>query len=142
MVTMAKTADKDRADGAEKLEKAERTLLLKRAETELPHLPGTIEARASLLKAAESISDEKDRNEAVAALKAHDASMSKAFARQGVGAGAKTGEQTGPEAKLEQLAKEYAKENKVDLAKAMDEVLQTDEGADLYSQIPAPRASN
>lgn len=140
MIEMAKSADAKAKADAIKLEKAEATILEKRAETEFAHLPGTAQERAALLKAAESIPDEKLREGAVAALKAHDAQMAKGFTPQGLGV-TKSADTLSAEAELEKLAKTRAVAEKIDIAKAMDDVLQTDEGQKLYAKINTPRAN-
>ncbi len=47
-------------------------------------MPGTIEQRATLLKAAESIEDDTQREAAINALKASDTAMSGAWQTRGV----------------------------------------------------------
>ena len=132
-VAQAKRADKEvklRKAAEKKADIAEYT---KRAETELGNLPGSVEVRAKLLKAAEAIDGDEDEDEgAVAALKAHNAVMGKVFTTSG------TVVRSEPLAKaedaLDKLAKDYAKENKVSMAKAESEVLRTDEGRRLYAE--------
>lgn len=142
-IDMAKSFDKREKESQERLEKADAVVLEKRAETELAHLPGTVQERAALLKAAEGIADEKLRTGAIAALHAHDTTVAKAFKRQGISAKVNP-DATGltAEQKLDKMAQEYATANKVDLAKAMDAVLETEAGGELYSQIPVPGAIN
>ena len=95
--------------------KAEYTELCKRAEEAIPHLPGTIEVRAALLKSVEGIEDEELREGAMKALRANNESVSRALEPLGVEIAEvdKTAEQ-----KLESLAKKHAEENSLDYYEA------------------------
>lgn len=140
LITMAKQADADR-----KALQAERTArreddLRKRAETDLANLPGDLDSRVALLKAAESIEDETARKTAVDALKAQSIELGKAASTLGYqGQGGQTvisksaGEQSA-DAELVTMAKAYAKEHNVPEAAAYDAVIQTPKGAELYAQ--------
>lgn len=83
LVALAKQSDERLA----KLEKAQTDAatadLRKRAETDLANLPGTVETRMTMLKQIDGIADEKERAEALAALKAHNAQMGKNFVVHG-----------------------------------------------------------
>ena len=120
---------------------------VKRAETELTHLPGTVQQRAALLKAAEGIDDEETRKAAVAALKSQNKMMAPAFGVVGVTSGDINKGGANPQTKLDELTAEYQKANSgVTVAKAQTEVLRTPEGGRLYAQIIAeeggvPRAA-
>ena len=125
-------------EAATSMAKAEKKLreasdLRKRAEDELQHLPGTVESKMVLLKAADSISDETMRKDALEALKANNEAMAKAFKRSSA--------QDAPEgtsdavAKLDTMAKAYAKDNSVNYVEAYDAVTQTPEGSALYSEV-------
>ncbi len=113
--------------------------LRKRAEEDLKHLPGTVETRMALLKAAESIEDGDERKAALEALKAQNEQLGKAFKTLGskradgeVPAG---GDEGNPQGQLDELAKRYAKDKDVTEAEGYDAVLQTEEGSALYSQV-------
>jgi hypothetical protein len=134
ILALAKDADeqRDRADTAER--EASASGFTKRAESELSHLPGTIDERAAILKAVDGIKDETHRNSALAALKAGDAAMAGAFKSKGSTEGATDADS--PEAKLDALAKGYvAKNSGVSEAAAYVKVLETDEGKELYREI-------
>ena len=114
----------------------------KRASTELDHLPGTLKARASLLKAAESIEDEGERKQAVAALKAQNEMMAPLFKSIGtsaVGADgvslepASAGVDTATE-QLDALVQKCMTDEKIAEPLAYAKVLDTSEGQDLYRQ--------
>ncbi|MCY4318375.1 MAG: hypothetical protein OXE76_04125 [Alphaproteobacteria bacterium] len=75
----AKKVDDLQKENAKLAEQREMAVFEKRAADELPHLPGTLQSRAALLKAAESIEDAEQRKQAVEALKAQNEGMSLAF---------------------------------------------------------------
>lgn len=103
MLAMAK-----RADDALKLAQAEKaarelTELQKRATETIGRLPGSIEAKVLLLKAAESISDEKVKEEAFKALAGADAVYKQLEKSSGVG-GEPPGDATVPADKASAFA--------------------------------------
>jgi hypothetical protein len=106
----------------------------KRAETELGHLPGTIETRVALLKSVDRIEDETERTAALDTLKAQDAGMAPVFKTNGVQVNAQPTSGSA-EDKLDTLAKTHAEAEKVSFAKAYDEVIQSDEGRKLYAEV-------
>ena len=125
LVTLAKQADDDRKALVAEQNKGREADLRKRAETELAHLPGSIETRVELLKAAEAIEDETARGEAVAALKAHNAKMAPAF--KTVGTTSQPNLEAGndkqaAEKELEKLAKARASEKDEDYYTAYTKV--------------------
>lgn len=140
LVEMAKAADASTKEMRAKLEKAENDAIFVRVEKELTFLPGSVDDRAELLKAALSIKDEKKREGAVAALKAHNEKLGRSFGRQGTGSTQAPTNPTTPAEKLRKMVEDYAKEHKVSIAKAELEVSGTDAGAELYGQIATPVA--
>lgn len=127
-----------RADAlAAKVEKMEsdasQVELEKRADSELGHLPGSSRTRAVLLKAAEDIEDETEREEALAALKAGNEAISKSFDEFGSGEGVSTDESSAG-GRLEKAVQKYATDNSVTEAKAYQEFLKTPEGKALYTE--------
>jgi len=102
----------------------------KRAETELPKLPGEDITKMALLEAVESIEDEAIRKSIGEMLAAANTSMSKAFVRAGENP---TGNESNGDAFVKQ-AMEFAKSNKVSLAEAYRQLVHTDEGAAAYQQ--------
>lgn len=134
MVVLAKQADDNARIAKKATEDLENASLQKRADEILKHHPGTVEERAAMLKAVESIPDEAVRKKSIEALKASDAALAKAFTRNG-GNGGDAGE-GGSDAlsKLDTMAKAYDEKNKVGYHKAYDAILQTTEGRELYAQ--------
>lgn len=134
VLSLAKDADEQRkrADAAE--DKATASDFSKRAESELSHLPGTVDERASILKAVDGIKDETHRNSALAALKAGDAAMAGAFKSKGSSEGAT--DENSPESKLDALVKSHVEKNSgVTEAAAYVKVLESDAGKELYREI-------
>jgi hypothetical protein len=120
---------------AAEIEKAAReaTELKKRAAETMPHLAGSDDVHCAILKAVESIADEKLRGEALTALKAaNDAAKSRSVAK-GVNPGADPVEQTASE-KLDEITMKYAADHKVDRPTARVEVLKTVEGKRLCAE--------
>jgi len=136
LIALAKRGDADRAAFlAEKLER-QREQLSKRAGVELQNMAGDEATKVAVLKALDSIPDQKDRDGAKAFLKAANDSLAEAFRAHGTGVGHDAGA-AGAEAKLESMAKAHAEKKNITVAKAWDEVLQTDEGRALYHEVVA-----
>jgi hypothetical protein len=95
---------------------------VKRADTELGHLPGTATQKAALLKSIESIEDEDVRKAAHAAVVAGDKAMVAAF--NSTGSSTVLPDVGSAEAELDAKAKEYAKANSVDFYTAYEAVSQ------------------
>lgn len=115
----------DNAARIEKMEKAaEEERFSKAAEDLFPNLAGEADVKGRLLKAIDGLSDE-DAKAVKTALKAADAAVSKMFEEVGK-AGAL--DPDAPEAKLDELVKSYAKENKVSSEIAFDEVTKSGAG--------------
>jgi len=120
-VTLAKRLDEQvRETQKERAERFEADIR-KRAETELANLPGELDAKVALLKAAESIKDEGQRKAAVDALKAQNAEMAKAMSTVGVSGGG-AGDADDPSGELESLAKALAEKEGIDFYDAYDRV--------------------
>lgn len=116
-------------------DKVEKADLRKRAETDLAHMPGTVETRMEMLKAVDGIEDDEAREAALESLKAQDAGLAKAFETNGhLANGAPEFEKGSPSAQLETLVQEYAEKHDVDEAAAYDVVLKTKEGGELYAK--------
>ncbi len=139
----AKADELKEAKGTIAKMEAERTdsTFEKRAAEELPHLPGSLKARAALLKSAESIEDEAERTEAVAALKAQNDRLGPIFKARGVSGTGEVIDITGggaddPQTKLDELAKKHQEAHPgMTIEAANAAVLETPEGSALYSQI-------
>lgn len=135
MVQMAKNMDtqQEQFDAALATEKAKN--LVARASVELAHLSGTIEQRAALLGAIESIADVDTRTAVLASIKDVDTKQARNFVRQGAGA-AKNPKGGDPEAQLERMAQELSdKTEGMTLEQAYDQVLTSDAGQKLYAEI-------
>lgn len=126
-------ADADIAKAAVEVEKDKRETLefSKRAETELPNLPGASVEKGLVLKAIEGLPD-AIKVSALAMLKAGDTAMAKSFTVIGKSGTGTAGSAT---EKLETLAKERAAERKISLAKAKDQILT--EQPELYTESRA-----
>lgn len=96
-----------------------------RAEKELAHLPGSISDRAALLRAVDGIEDERQRKNALAALKLPDGMVSDDDTpRAGT-----------PDSELDNLAKAHQQANPdVTIEAAYVEVLATAKGQQLYAK--------
>ena len=133
-IAMAKRLDATEQENAALKARDEHTTLEKRAEAELPHLPGDVKTRAAMLKAIDGIEDEAQREAALGALKAHNEAMSKAFQTYGYGGQPEPGS---PADQLDKLAKGYAEKNGGTFEAAYMKVADTPEGQALYQQIRA-----
>ena len=125
LVKMAKDRDADRKELIKSQAATEHARLEKFAKDELPNLPGELSVRAAIVKSVEGISDEKTRDAAMSALKAHNAALSGAFTEVGKSGGKDNldvQKQADADSKLDELAKAYASENSVDYYTAYDAV--------------------
>lgn len=138
MKGQAARLDAQAADIAKAKEERETAIYKAAATTDYAHLAGTVDERASVLKAVAGIKDENVRKAAEAIFKAAEATAKVAFSRAGVGAGSI--EKRSAEDQLTTMAKELQKADpKLDFAKAYSQVLETPEGAALYDQsLSAP----
>lgn len=130
VVELAKRSDTFAAEAAKAREERELEVLKARAGREIPHLPGSEDARVALLKAVDSIADEKLRGEVLASIKASDAGLGEAFKRAGVGG---QPAEDSPEAKLDALAKKHAQEKGMTFERAYAEVAKSAEGSALFA---------
>ncbi len=102
----------------------------KKAEAEIPHLPGTSLVKAVALRAIAKL--EKGARDAIEAmLKGGNAAMKASMSELGNNGGMSEGSAS---ADLEKLATTYAAENKVEKSAAYDAVLKTVEGKALYAK--------
>lgn len=136
LVELAKQNDELAGELAKSRAQSEQAALEKRAGDELPHLKGSVGARAALLKAVDGIADEAVRKEVGEILKAKDLASADLMAPRGVSTPPAEGS---PVAKFNALAKSYAEKNGVSVEKASLAVLDTPEGQALYNEaIEAP----
>lgn len=133
LVKMARERDEDRKALRESLLKGKRLELAKRASDELSHLSGEEIHKVTLLEVIETIADETVRKAVTAILHANDAGIGEALKRRGTTGGAAT--MGTAEQRLDTLVKARAAEQKIPFAKAYGDVLDSPEGAQLYSQM-------
>ena len=103
MIAIAKSNDELRKANDSLVKAREQDALEKRADVELSHLPGDLQSRAALLKAVESIPDDKQRETALAALKSQNETAKGAYRTLGHGGG--LGEPSSDEDRLDKMAK-------------------------------------
>lgn len=134
-IAMAKSNDAFRKKYEESEAARDNDRLEKRAETELPHLPGTTLERAALLKAVEGIEDEGQRTAALAALTAQNESMASAFKTNGYSGGSNTPATDSGETELKKLAEAHQVAHPdMTYEAAYSEVLKTTKGGELYAK--------
>jgi hypothetical protein len=128
-------AQQQRLEKAEANAEAERQArvakeLQSEAEQMFPHLEGTPEEKAEMLKGIRALPKEQ-QDKQIKMLKSADSAMAKAFTELGQEGGE---DLDGATAKLNKLAKEHAAANNVTFHKAYDAILKTDEGKKLYAE--------
>ena len=121
LVRMAKERDSDRKRLAKTEALREQDTLEKRADSDLPNLPGDTKVRAAVLKAVDGIEDEELRKAAHESVQAGDKAIKAAFQNLG-GAGGGASDAGDAEAELERLAKERAKKENENYFDAYDVV--------------------
>ena len=131
LLAMAKANDAIAKENAGLRAERQQEALEKRAEAELPHLPGDVKTRAAMLKAIDGIEDAAQREAALGALKAQNEAMARAFETLGHGGQPEPGS---PGDSLAKLAKAYAEKQGVTPEAAYAEVLKSAEGKTLYAQ--------
>ena len=104
--------------------------LAKRANAELPYLPGDVQTKGAMLKAVDAIADEAVRKAAHAMLKGANAAASKLTREFGTVAPQETDAMT----ELNKMAQEHAVAQKVTFAQAFAEVTKTGRGAELFAK--------
>ncbi|HEU4727680.1 MAG TPA: hypothetical protein VFT22_07320 [Kofleriaceae bacterium] len=143
MIEMAKRLDDaTAAQQAAEIEKRELEFA-KRGEETLSHFHKGAKGnlRGRIMKALNTEFVNADEYaEAVAALKGANFALRDLTVAKGVNPQIDPNQPETPAARLEKLAQDYAKTNNVPYAKAYGAVLDTHEGAALYSQIPVGRA--
>lgn len=112
-------------------EKAQ-TDLRKRAGELFPNLKGTVDERAALLKSLEAMPAEIQKG-VMTSLKAADQAMAKAYGEEGKAPA--SDEMKDPEAALNKMVDEFAKQNQMGFYKAYAAVVKTAEGKALLKQI-------
>lgn len=99
---------------------------------EFSNLPGKSEIKKGMIGAIEDIEDADIRKGVYEILKAADNALDSDFTPSGA---ISKSDAKGAEQKLNDLAKSYAKDHKVDFAKAYREITKTDDGRALYNQM-------
>lgn len=132
VVVMAKRLDAQ-DELIEKANKAASDAQYAKRAGEISNLPGTEASHIAMLKAMDAIPDKAERDAALAALKSQSIELGKAFDESGDSFDTPEAKSAADE--LETLAKNYiAKNAGATEAQAMDEVLKTRRGAELYAQ--------
>lgn len=132
LVAMARRLD-NQAVEIEKANKAAADAGYAKRAVEIKNLPGTEASHIAMLKAMDAIPDKAERDAALAALKSQSIELGKAFDESGDSF--ETPEAKNAADELDTLAKNYVKANPtVSEAVAMDEVLKTRRGAELYAE--------
>lgn len=131
LVTMAKREEKRDVKMAKMEKDAGDKTYAKRAQDELPHLSGTEESKIATLKAIDGIEDEDVRKTSLEALHAQNTEMATAFESHGTTSSPAS---ASAEVELDNLAKKYAEDNKVEYGKAYSAVCRTAKGNELYNQ--------
>jgi hypothetical protein len=132
LVKLAKERDEDRVRLAKRELELETERLEKRAATELPHLKGTVQVRAAMLKAVEAIADEAVRKDALEALKGADHAYGEAM--KNIGHGGNDIATNGALATFDKELGEFAKTASKSKEAATSDFLATQRGAELYEK--------
>jgi hypothetical protein len=132
MKSQAKRIDDAAAAIVKANDERETAVFAKRASDEFPHLAGTVDERAAVLKAISKM-DETTKASAEAILKAAEGAAKFAFSRRGAGGGDGGSDTDTAEAKLNKKAKDIEKANSgLSFAKAYERACE--ENPDLYEE--------
>jgi hypothetical protein len=128
-------AQKAKTDAAvQKAEQLQKAAKQKDLETEVeklwPNLSGAVSEKAIILKSIRALPEEQQKAQ-LDMMKAADEAMAKSFKEMGKDG---TGDEDSPINKLEKMARKYADDNNVTFEKAYTKILETDEGAALYTK--------
>lgn len=143
LIAMSKQGDTDRAAHKKSLQEASAKLYVTRAETELSHLAGTVEQRATLLQAIDTIEKPEDREAILKSIKDYDVKQAPKFQRAGSG-GRKDPKVGGdPEAQLQEMADKIFNnpDNELTAEQAYEQALTSVEGQKLYAEMEAAKRS-
>lgn len=132
LVNMAKQADADRATIAKERGARRDAEYAKRADAELANMTGDAVVKVALLKAVDEITDEELRGKVVETLKAADGKLVAAFETRGTMG--KTEGSGNPHGEIEKMARDHAAKHNVSFEKAYTAVLDTPQGAALYTK--------
>lgn len=139
MINLAKTM-KAQADVIAKQAAAiKKAAIRKEAAETIPNLPGADSVHDMIIAAIDAFDATPEEKAAMKeALKGANAIAATKSKAPGFGGTDPTLNSTDADDQLEELAKKHAAEHKVPFAKALSEVLKTEEGRALYAQQPAP----
>lgn len=137
LATMAREMDEEKKKRMKMEAEAYKADLEKRA-SELTHIPGDLNVRVSLLKGIDTLPAE-EKSAAVAALKAQNEKLGKAYATLGTTFAPSTDDSLDP---LDALASEIAKRDGITFEKAYTKALNTAEGKKLYNRHVEKRMGN
>jgi len=122
-----KSIERQRDELRKMNERLEYDELKKRARERFPNLGATVEQKAALLKTAESVADEKEREALLKTLREADSAVAQLFKASG----SEHQDDHSPEQRLNKMARDYASEKGVSFSKAYSAVLETPEGREL-----------
>lgn len=125
--------DKGKSDLIKERETREIMEFTKQAEGMYPNLPGEAQNKGLVMKAIAGMSSAV-RDTLSGMLKAGNTGIELSKSFEDLGSDSIPTEGSSPVAKLNKMAEDKAAEDKISFAKAYDEVLKTDEGADLYAK--------
>lgn len=142
LVEMAKQNDAREAEVKKMRDDAANAAFEKSASVDFAKFKGELPVKTALAKAVAGIKDEETRNGVKEMLKAAHAAVGLTLKEVGSGHDDYTSDDAGgdsmnkakAEAKLDEMAKKYATENKVDYSKAYTAVLETADGQKLYAE--------
>ena len=136
LVLMAKAND-EQAAAIEKMAQDRKDAEIAKIAEELTAIPGDLDTRKDLVKTAMGIEDAEARTKALKALRSHNDNLAKSMVELGVsGAPVEKDAAGDPQAELDELAKQYVKDNPdTSLLKAKVMVQRTPEGAELVRKI-------
>jgi len=145
LVEMAKRDDAREAELKKMRDDATDAAFEKSGSLDFAKFKGTPSVKGALAKSVAGIQDEATRNEVKEMLKAAHNAVGLTLKEVGTSADNYSDDDTPTagtevakaESKLDELAKAYAKENKVDYSKAYTNVLATEEGQGLYAKTVA-----
>ena len=135
LVMLAKAND-DQAKAIEQMRKDRAEAEITKLAEGLTAYPGDLETRREVVKSMMAIEDKDAREKALKGLQSHNDNLAKSMKELGVTGGPIEKDADDPQARLDELAKQYVKDNPdTSLLKAKVMVQRTPEGAELVRKI-------
>ncbi len=140
---MAKRMDDDAKASKKRIADMELAAMKGRVQSELSHLPLSVEEGASLLSAIDKIENEEHRTKIMTIITDLDAKQAPKFVRQGGSGGKKPGKivQTS-QSKLDDLVAKHMADHSCDDMTALAAVMETEAGQTLYGEIENEKRDN